>query len=59
MPFDVCQTLMQKSKASKNKLRKVIVEIYRTKGMIGFMAGWRPKMIQYTVHAFLTENLIQ
>jgi len=35
------------------------MQILNEKGFSGLMAGFRPRMIQYAVHAFLTENLLQ
>lgn len=59
IPFDTVQTVMQKSDRSQLSMSGCFSQILREKGVVGLMAGWRPRMIQYTVHAFMTENLIQ
>jgi hypothetical protein len=59
IPFDTVQTVMQKQDRSHLSMSGCFSQILREKGIVGLMAGWRPRMIQYTVHAFMTENLIQ
>lgn len=61
MPFDTVQTLMQKAGAAteKTSVLGVLKHVHSSKGASGLVAGWRPRLVQYAIHAFFTENLLQ
>jgi solute carrier family 25 carnitine/acylcarnitine transporter 20/29 len=60
IPFDTAKTQLQKKDPLLNEtLRSTLKKIYRAHGVHGLYAGWRPRMIQYMLHAVFTVSLLE